>query len=387
MKGSYADFLAEITKVRLPAVYGVCSSPGDEWPMSSRGVPGPRGWLAGLFALCGVTIAGLAGTVAPGDTAEAQSSAPTVRRISFFGLAEGDSTYYRGEAVRVRIRFSQQILVDVSGGSPYVDLVVGDETRRARFVRSATNRLDFAYTVQEGDADGDGVSLGANALALDGATVKSAADSTTDANPAHGPFDGGLAHKVDGSRVRPEPPPPPTVQSIDFFGLAEGDSTYYRGEAVRVRIRFSQQILVDVSGGSPYVDLVVGDETRRARFVRSATNRLDFAYTVQEGDADGDGVSLGANALALDGATVKSAADSTTDANPAHGPFDGGLAHKVDGSRVRPEPPPPPTVQSIDFFGLAEGDSTYYRGEAVRVRIRFSQQILVDVSGGSPYVE
>ncbi len=329
----------------------------------------------------------LAGTVAPGDTAEAQSSAPTVRRISFFGLAEGDSTYYRGEAVRVRIRFSQQILVDVSGGSPYVDLVVGDETRRARFVRSATNRLDFAYTVQEGDADGDGVSLGANALALNGATVKSAGDSTTDADPAHGPFDGGLAHKVDGSRVRPEPPPAPTVQSIDFFGLAEGDSTYYRGEAVRVRIRFSQQILVDVSGGSPYVDLVVGDETRRARFVRSATNRLDFAYTVQEGDADEDGVSVGANALALDGATVKSAADSATDANPAHDPFDGGLAHKVDGSRVRPEPPPAPTVQSIDFFGLAEGDSTYYRGEAVRVRIRFSQRILVDVSGGSPYVD
>ena len=154
--------------------------------VSSHGVPDPRGRLAGLFALCGVTALVLAGTVAPGGAAEAQSSAPTVRRISFFGLAEGDSTYYRGENVRIRIRFNQQVLVDVSGGSPYVDLVVGDETRRARFVRSATNRLDFAYTVQEGDADDDGVSLGANALALGGATVKSAADSTTDADPAHG---------------------------------------------------------------------------------------------------------------------------------------------------------------------------------------------------------
>ena len=319
--------------------------------------------------------------------AEAQTPVPSVETVVFLGLAAGDSTYYRDEAVRVRVRFTNHVVVDVAGGTPYVDLTVGGETRRARFVASKLNRLDFSYTVQAGDDDDDGVSVAANALALNGATVKAAADGATDADVSHGQFDGGLSRKVDGSRVRPTPTVAPTVEAIVFDGLAAGDSTYYRDEAVRVRVRFTNHVVVDVAGGTPYVDLTVGGETRRARFVASKLNRLDFSYTVQAGDDDDDGVSVAANALALNGATVKAAADGATDADVSHGRFDGGLSRKVDGSRVRPTPVPVPSVETVVFLGLAAGDSTYYRDEAVRVRVRFTNHVVVDVAGGTPYVD
>ena len=44
--------------------------------------------------------------------------------------------------------------------------------------------VHFSYAVQEGDRDEDGFSVAANALALNGGTIK-AADGTTDADLTH----------------------------------------------------------------------------------------------------------------------------------------------------------------------------------------------------------
>ena len=312
-----------------------------------------------------------------GSTVRQEPTAPTVRRISFFGLAEGDSTYHRGENVRVRIRFSQRIVVDTSGGEPYVDLVIGDETRRARFVRSATNRLDFAYTVQEGDADGDGVSVGANALALNGATVKSAADSTTDANPAHDPFDGGLAHKVDGSTARS-----PSVTVVTFQNSPTNGDTYGFGEQIVARVVFSDRVLVDETGGTPRLALTVGAQVRQATMSTPTGQRrwLDFLYTVQASDSAPQGVGIGANALALNGGTIKAAADSTTDTRLAHREVPPSATRKVAGSRLLPR------LNHIGFLGPAPADSTFSRGDTIKALVEFDGKVVVDTTNGRPQV-
>ncbi len=451
-----------------------------------------------VLALSGATNAELATRTVRGTIVD-DDEAPTVEHIALLGLADGDSTYYRGESVRVRMRFSQHITVDTSDGEPYVDLIVGSTTRRADLVAWKLNRIDFRYVVQAADFDADGVSVPANSLTLDGAVVTAKNNPAVAVDPAHGVTEGGLSRKVDGSQVRPqgptvsaegasvveggagaetdlefavrlspaagarvtvdysdagngtatsgedyaaieggtltfepgdtlktvwvkvrgddaeeddetvvlalsgatnaelatrtvrgtivdddEAPPALTVNQIVFRGLGASDSTYYRGEVVRVRVRFSQHVTVDTSGGEPYVDLTIGSTTRRANFGSSRQNYLDFSYRVQADDFDSDGVSVPANSLTLNGAVVTAKDNPAVVADPAHGVAEGGLSRKVDGSQVRP---PGPAVARVDFRGLAEGDSTYYRGEIVRVRVFFTQRIAVDASDGLPSVD
>ncbi len=574
-----------------------------------------------VLALSGATGAELATRTVAGTIVNDDEAAPpalTVQRFNFRGLGAGDSTYYLNEVVRVRVFFTQHVAVDASGGEPYLELRVGTATRRARYNSSRQNYLGFSYRVQAGDFDGDGVSVPANGLALNGALVTAKDNPAVVADPAHGAAEGGLSRKVDGSRARPqgptlsavgasvaeggagtetdlgfavrlspsssrvtveyadagsgtatsgvdyaaveggtltfEPgdtlrtvwvkvrgddaveddetvvlalsgatgaelatrtvagtivnddeaaPPALTVQRFNFRGLGAGDSTYYLNEVVRVRVFFTQHVAVDMSGGEPYLDLTVGTATRRARYNSSRQNYLGFSYRVQAGDFDGDGVSVPANGLALNGALVTAKDNPAVVADPAHGAAEGGLSRKVDGSRARPqgptlsaggasvaeggagtetelefdvwlgppsssrvtveyadagsgtatsgvdyaavdggtltfEPgdtlrtvwvkvrgddaveddetvvlalsgatgaelatrtvkgtivnddeaaPPPLTVQRIDFRAAPGGDSTYYRGEIVRVRVFFTQRIAVDASGGLPSVD
>ena len=426
---------------------------------------------------------------APWSQAEAQ--APTVERVVFRGLADGDSTYYVGEVVRVRVAFDQHVAVDVSGGRPYVELTVGAVTRRAEFGTSKLNRLDFLYRVQADDFDDDGVSVAANALALNGAAVVARSDSSVAVDPAHDAAEGGMSRRVDGSRSRParptlrasgarvaegdagstaklafavrlspaaparvtvdwadagsgsatsgtdyaqlaggtltfEPgdtlrtvsvavhgddevegdetvalslsgatnaelatptatgtivddddaPQAPTVERVVFRGLADGDSTYYAGEVVRVRVAFDQHVEVDVSGGRPYVELTVGAVTRRAEFGTSKLNRLDFLYRVQADDFDDDGVSVAANALALNGAAVVARSDSSVAVDPAHDAAEGGMSRRVDGSRSRPARP---TLRASGAR-VAEGDagSTAKLAFAVRLSPAAPARVTVD---------
>ncbi len=431
----------------------------------------------------------------------AQSSALTVQRFNFRGLAAGDSTYYRDEVVRVRVFFTQHVTVNTSGGEPYLDLTVGSTTRRADYGSSRQNYLDFRYRVQADDFDGDGVSVPANGLKLNGATVIARNNPAVVADPAHGVAEGGLSRKVDGSQFRP---PGLAVDRIDFRSAPEGDSTYYRDEIVRVRVFFTQQIAVDASGGLPSVDLTVGTETRRAVMGSRSWNqhRLELRYVVQAGDFDGDGVSVQANSLSLNGAVVTAQGDASVVAETGHGAVEGGASQKVDGSQYRPQGPtlsgegasvaeggagaetdlgfavrlapaaasrvtveyadagsgtatsgvdyaaieggtltfepgdtlktvwvkvrgddevegdetvvlslsgatgaelatstvrgtivnddeaaPVLTVQRFNFRGLGASDSTYYLNEVVRVRVFFTEHVTVDTSGGEPYLD
>ncbi len=292
------------------------------------------------------------GGLATGPVVGAQSSALTVQRFNFRGLAAGDSTYYRGEVVRVRVFFTQHVTVNTSGGKPYLDLTVGSTTRRAAYNSSRQNYLGFSYRVQADDFDGDGVSVPANGLKLNGATVTARSNPAVVADPAHGVAEGGLSRKVDGSQFRP---PGLAVERIDFRSAPGGDSTYYRDEIVRVRVFFTEQIAVDASGGLPSVDLTVGAETRRAVMGSRSwnQNRLELRYVVQAGDFDGDGVSVQANSLSLNGAVVTAQGDASVLAETGHGAVEGGASQKVDGSQYRPQGP----TLSAGGTSVVEGDS------------------------------
>ena len=75
-------------------------------------------------------------------------------------------------------------------GSPRVALTVGTQTRHATYSSWGGQR----------DRDQDGISIAANALSLNGGTIR-ATDGTPDADLTHGAAPADPNRKVDGSRT------------------------------------------------------------------------------------------------------------------------------------------------------------------------------------------
>ena len=115
---------------------------------------------------------------------------------------DGGDTYKSGENIETAVTFSQPVTVTVTETEKAtLDLTVGTNTRQAEYVRgTGTNRLVFEYTVVQADADSDGISIGANSLALaTGAVIVD--DNGTDANLDHPALAAQSGHKVDGTNA------------------------------------------------------------------------------------------------------------------------------------------------------------------------------------------
>ena len=252
-------------------------------------------------------------------------SPPAVKEISFGSSPLRDETHERGETIWVFVVFDRVVSAT---GNPRVALTIGTETRHASFrIGPPVSRsLDFRYTVQAADRDEDGISILANALALNGGTI-TAADGVTDADLTHtavaerGP-------KMNGSLISPA-----AVKRIYLISYFGSDDTYELGETLEVRVEFDRAV---TATGNPQAALTIGSETRYAALSARGSESLRFEYTVQEGDHDGDGISIPADALVLNGGTIKHAADHTIDADLTHDAVAADPNGKVNGGREGP---------------------------------------------------
>ena len=107
------------------------------------------------------------------DTSEASSAnpLPEVLEVSLISEPGPDGTYGAGEAVEVAIRFSQVVTVS---GAPSLQVKIGTATAKAMHVTSGAGRLhSFRYVVSLGDHDLDGISVGPDALEIDGGAFRS----------------------------------------------------------------------------------------------------------------------------------------------------------------------------------------------------------------------
>ena len=324
---------------------------------------------ANALALFGRTITAADGTTAADLTHEAVSpegagkvngsdvTPPRVMAIRFgYSPPARGGTYELGETVEVEVEFDRAV---TATGDPQVALTVGAETRHAAFRGWGGHHLSFAYTVQQGDRDEDGISIPANALALNGGSI-TAADGTTAADLAHGMVAADGDRKVDGSLASP-----PGVTHIYIGDSPARGNTYQLGEAIRVGVHFDKVVKVT---GSPQVELTIGAETRYATHsTRWGDDRyVDFSYVVQEGDQDEDGISIPANALALNGGSI-TATDGTTHADLTHAAVGPKRDRKVDGS----SDVIPPRVAAIHFDSSPARGDTYELGETVEVVVTF----------------
>lgn len=141
---------------------------------------------------------------------------PTVQRVSVASAPRNDHTYSAGETIAVEFEFDQELVITGGLGRLGLTLTIGDVARQAsHYLRPDHNLvgrnifLNFAYTVQAGDLDTDGVGTPANAIALNGGTVVRGIRGLPTPIPAdlsHQAMPDQANHKVDGGTAVPAVP-------------------------------------------------------------------------------------------------------------------------------------------------------------------------------------
>ena len=289
---------------------------------------------------------------------------PAVSSIAFISSPARGDTYELGETIEVEVEFDSAV---TATGRPQVELTIGTQTRHATFSRLDSQSLYFAYTVHEADRDEDGIGIAANALILNGGTIKGP-DGTTDADLTHGATVAERASEVNGSLVSP-----PAVKSISFASSPARDDTYELGETIAVIVQFDRVV---TATGEAQVALTIGTESRHATaFGWGSHPSLYFSYTVQDGDRDEDGISIPANALSLDRGTIKGP-DGTTDADLTHAAVASEGDSKVNGSLVSP-----PAVTRISWVSSPARGDTYEHGETIELIVQFDR--IITATGGA----
>ena len=262
---------------------------------------------------------------------------PTISRVYLSGGF--GKPYTVGNRIRVRVEFTESARIS---GRPQLTLDFDGTPKTSEWAGGW--RGSFSYAIQEGDRDSDGVAIGANAISLNGGTIRDGAGN--DAVLTHGAVAAVSRIKVDAVA--------PTVSSIAITSDPGEDDTYDTGDQIEVTVTFSE--LVDVwrvnrgeSPGShhwPQLELDIGGEARTAEYQSFTGAEVVFDYTVQDGDTDENGIALGANKLALNGGAILDYAenhpigvgagidfwDVPLDAVVSHDAVSDDAGHKVAGS-------------------------------------------------------
>ena len=244
-------------------------------------------------------------------------------------------TYATGDTIQVDVTFDVPVAVDTSGGTPSLALTIGSASRSASYssIDATKMALTFEYTVVSGDSDQNGVSVIANALALNGGAI-TLEGATTDAlidHAALGDQGGHLVNKV------------PMIVSNGIYITSTPQSAadaYGATETITFAVTFDSDVVVDTDGGTPRLKVRFqssGDTAQDKNFayVRgSGSGTLEFEYAVQEGDMDDDGLTVLDNPLRRNGATIRHVStekDAVITYSPI-GPGGSFPGHKVDGS-------------------------------------------------------
>ena len=290
---------------------------------------------------------------------------PTVSGVNLAGPVSGD-TFELAETMEFSVSFDREVNVT---GTPQLALNIGTTTRQMEYAWTFSTEIYFHYVVQPSDRDSDGVSIGANALTLNGGTIKIKGGT---ANATLGLGTHAVAnsanHKVDGSQETA-----PAVSSVSIWSRPVAGDTFELAEDITVRVTFDRP--VDVTG-TPQLALAIGSTTRQASYYQTISERLVwFRYSVQSSDSDSDGISIGANALTLNGGTIK-IKGGTTNATLGLGThaIANSTNHKVDGSQQTA-----PTVSDLTITSSPVSGDTFEVAETITVRVTFDRS--VDVTG------
>ena len=131
-----------------------------------------------------------------------------------------------------------------------------------------------------------------------------------------------------GTRYVESTPLNAAVSSVAFTSDPGADDTYIAGDVIKARVTFNGP--VDVAGGNPELELLVGGSPKAAECgAGTGVTKIVCSYTVAANDTDTDGVAIGANKLSLNGATIR-LAGMEHNAVLTHAAVAADAGHKVD---------------------------------------------------------
>ena len=297
--------------------------------------------------------------------------APGVRAVRILSRPPQGDTYVLGDRIEVWVEFDEDVIV---GRRPTLALTIGTTTREVvdEFTRPGPEPrltvLVFWYTVQATDVDADGLSIEADALR---ASVRDGTDQAANLSLGRHAIVDDAAHKVDGRRA-----PPALVIRVQIDGPDRGGDTYVRRDIIQLQVHFNRGVAVT---GSPRLALTIGAATRQAAYYATDASggRVFFQYEVQATDRDDDGLSIGADALTLNGGAIR-------DMNGRDVELDLG-SHAVNndpGSKVNGAATPAAAVEHVGLGSPQRGD-TYGRDDTITVWVLFDAEVEVTSASGN----
>jgi len=341
------------------AVTGLSSSDGG---ITWTGTLTPDTGVASATNVISVNLAGVtsvSGGIAGTGTADSSNYAIDTAAPSVTGVnaSTADGTYRVGDTIAIQVSFNESITVT---GLPQLTLETGSTDQVATYATgSGSSTLVFNYTVQAGDTTLDLDYLAANALALNGGTLRDAAGNdaalTLPAPGAAGSLGANKALVIDGVA------PSLTADTVP------ADATYSAGQQLDFTVTYSEAVTVNTGGGTPYIALTLdtGGSVQAAYVSGSGTDTLTFRYTVAAGNQDTNGISA-APAITLNGGTVRDAAGNNAAATGITFASTAGVL--VDAAA--------PTVNTINRVGSASTNAT-----SVDYTVTFSESVMgVDTS-------
>lgn len=260
-------------------------------------------------------------------------------------------TYTAGQQLNLTIHYDEAVAVT---GTPSISVTVGSSAVQASYVSgSGTNTLVYRYTIQNGDNDSDGITIGT--LALNGGAIRDAAGNNAILTLSAGNTSAVLVDALQ-----------PTVSQVDV----PANGAYKAGTTLQFTVHYSEK--VNVTGGTPSLDVTLSGKTVQAVYASgSGTNALVFRYEVQAGDTDSNGIQLAAS-LSLNGAAIADQAGNTAALT---------LAGTGDTSAVWIDTTAP--VVSLVSVPI---DGTYHAGANLDFLVKTSEPVLLDTTSGTPYI-
>ncbi|MEA4814822.1 MAG: S-layer homology domain-containing protein [Oscillospiraceae bacterium] len=278
------------------------------------GIGGGNGGGGGNITINGGTVmatgssgAGIGGGY-PGDGGSIAISGGTVMASSTYGAGIGGGVRGGGGTV-----FISGGSVKASGGGSAQDIGNGDDE-------------SGSFTPQNNSTDKTPVYL--TAITLNGISVKTAVTSLTTKSYNYGINDTDTDDTGKLYLYLPEKTKTTAAStaSMHYAGLVTASNSSTSGTLYEVpkitsvtipegnykaetsldfTVHFSTSVMVDSSGGTPYLPLTVGSKPVQAVYQSgSGTNELLFRYTVQSGDNDTDGIAVG-DKITLNGGTIR----------------------------------------------------------------------------------
>ena len=183
----------------------------------------------------------------------------SVTGVTVSSTPAAGTTYLGGEAIEFTATFTAPVTVT---GTPTFAFMLGEAERQADYATGSESlELVFSYIVKAGEIDTDGISWEANALELNGGTIRQTINDTKNAALAH-PAQPMLAgHRVDAD--------PPGVKSVT---MQETTLRLLYDEALDPASRPVPSAYTLAPGGNPSMVAIVG-----------STVTLTFASAPAEG--------------------------------------------------------------------------------------------------------